>query len=147
MQKVTKKSVKIDHVKKTITMYRTFAKKAENPENAEYKTFQEIRHEFPDYQINLRDFNKNSKQEHYKGLSYDYMKTYIQTYEPEETRTERLDELEKLIEISHCHSKRYPVIKNWFLERYSDIKMFGVIAIDPEQENTEDESGEQDVAA
>lgn len=134
-----KNSVKIDHLKKTITMYRTFAKRAEKPENNEYIRFQEIRREFPDYNIAVRGFKKNPGQEHYKGLTYDYMKDYIQAYEPLKTRQDVLDELEKKIVISHCHSKRYPAIKEWFLEKYPEVKEYGVIDVNlQEQEITEE---------
>ena len=40
--------------------------------------------------------------------------------------------------ISQCHSKgfRYPVIKSWFLERFPEIKEFGV----------EEDAGNQEAA-
>lgn len=39
-----------------------------------------------------------------------------------------LDELEEMISISHCHSqsRRYPVIKKWFLDKYAQVLEFGV---------------------
>lgn len=44
-----------------------------------------------------------------------------------------------MILISKCHSKafRYPVIKAWFLDRYPEIKMFG---LDVEEENESEET-------
>ena len=39
-----------------------------------------------------------------------------------------LVEFEDLIFISKCHSqaKRYPAIKNWFLDKYPEVKKFGI---------------------
>ena len=64
----------------------------------------------------------------FKGLTYDYMRTYIFTHEPKETKKDVLEEMEEMILISKCHSnaKRYPVIKNWFLEKYPEVKEFGM---------------------
>jgi hypothetical protein len=71
-----------------------------------------------------RHIRKNTKQEHYHGLTYRYMEDYISTHGSTEDR-HTYDEM-KLI--SECHSKgfRYPVIKSWFLERFPEIKTFGV---------------------
>jgi len=43
--------------------------------------------------------------------------------------------------ISQCHSqsKRYPVIKKWFLEKYPEVKKFGV---PKEEASAEDETAE-----
>ena len=40
--------------------------------------------------------------------------------------------------ISECHSKsfRYPVIKSWFLERFPEIKTFGVPVTEEEAETS-----------
>lgn len=64
----------------------------------------------------------------YKGLTYDYMRRYISTHEEEDSAEMILDELEEMINISHCHSqsRRYPVIKKWFLEKYAQVLEFGV---------------------
>ena len=47
-----------------------------------------------------------------------------------------------MILISKCHSnaKRYPVIKNWFLEKYPEVKEFGMKK--PEEKKVVAESGE-----
>ena len=52
------------------------------------------------------------------------MEDYIASHGSAEDR--RIYDEKKLI--SECHSKgfRYPVIKSWFLERFPEIKTFGV---------------------
>lgn len=101
---------------------------------------------FPNYTITVRkDIKKNAKQEHYKGLTYEYMKTYIRKYEPIETRDSVLKELEDRIFISECHSTghRYPAIKKWFLEKYPEVANGGKTFINATQEehtNTSEET-------
>ena len=40
-------------------------------------------------------------------------------------------EFDELLLISQCHSKgrRYPVIKNWFLDNYPEVRDFGMVEI------------------
>ena len=56
------------------------------------------------------------------------MEDYIAAHEDYETAKAVLDELEEMRLISQCHSKafRYPTIKKWFLERYPEVRNFGV---------------------
>ena len=116
--------LRINHAARTIIMDKTFAKFAENTMNAEYAHLQSVRRDYPTYTVERRHIKKNAKQEHYHGLTYTYMEYYIASHGSAEDRR-TYDEM-KLI--SQCHSKafRYPVIKSWFLERFPEIKEFGV---------------------
>lgn len=121
-------TLKINHANGTIIMDRTFAKLAENTFSAEYRHLQKIRADYPDYRVERKTIKKNPDKETWKGLTYDYMINYIITHETADTRKTVLDEFAELKLISQCHSKskRYPVIKNWFLEKYPAIKEFGM---------------------
>lgn len=68
----------------------------------------------------------------YHSLTYRYMEDYIASHGSTEDR--RIYDEKKLI--SECHSKsfRYPVIKSWFLERFPEIKTFGVPVTEEEAE-------------
>ena len=132
-----KNTLKIDFAKNKIIMDRTFAKNAQNTNSPEYAHLQQVRQDYPTFTVMLRQIKKNPNKESYKGLTYDYMFDYIAKYEPVETRREVLNELDDMIFISKCHSKakRYPVIKNWFLEKYPEILEFGMPTIDVPVEN------------
>ena len=119
-----KNTLRLDHATRTIIMDKTFAKFAENTMSAEYAHLQSVRRDYPTYTVERRHIKKNAKQEHYHGLTYTYMEYYIASHGSAEDRR-TYDEM-KLI--SQCHSKafRYPVIKSWFLERFPEIKEFGV---------------------
>ena len=119
-----KNTLRLNHAERTIVMDKTFAKFASNAMSPEYAHLQQVRQDYPTYTVVQRRIRKNTKQEHYHGLTYRYMEDYITTHGSAEDR--RIYDEMKLI--SECHSKsfRYPVIKSWFLERFPEIKTFGV---------------------
>ena len=129
-----KNTLRLNHTTRTIIMDKTFAKFAENTMSAEYAHLQSVRRDYPTYTVERRHIKKNAKQEHYHGLTYTYMEYYIASHGSKEDRR-TYDEM-KLI--SQCHSKafRYPTIKSWFLERFPEIKEFGVE--DATEENAPD---------
>ena len=135
-----KNTLKIDFAKEQIIMDRTFAQKVTDTSSAEYRHLQEVRRDYPDFKVVLRKIKKNPNKETYKGLTYDYMKDYILTHEDEENAMIVLAEFSEMRQISRCHSqaKRYPVIKNWFLETYREIKNFGeTVSVSEEDEFAE----------
>ena len=127
-----KNTLKINHAERTITMDRTFAKNAENTRSEEYAHLQSVRRDYPTYSVIRRQIKKNPNKECYKGLTYEYMEDYIITHEVGENRVQVLKEFAEMRLISECHSKahRYPVIKKWFLTKYSEIANFGIEAED-----------------
>ena len=128
-----KNTLKIDHSKRRIIMDRTFAKLSENTMSSEYAHLQRVRNDYPNYTVIRREIKKNPNKECWKGLTYDYMRSHIRRVEGENSKAV-LDELEEKILISECHSNchRYPVIKQWFLEKYPDIATFGLPKNDEE---------------
>ena len=123
----------LDFEKGLIILNSTFAKKARMIGSPEYNQFQKVHNEFPTFTIIQRQIKKKSDQEHYKGLTYDYMRAYIAENvgkdkatdeEREAAVKEALDVLENKIFISKCHSntQRYPAIRKWFLATYPEVK-------------------------
>ena len=129
-----KNTLRLNHAERTIVMDKTFAKFAANTMSPEYAHLQQVRQDYPLYTVVQRHIRKNTKQEHYHGLTYRYMEDYIASHGSAEDR--RIYDEKKLI--SECHSKgfRYPVIKSWFLERFPEIKTFGI----PVEEEVETEA-------
>lgn len=127
-----KNTLKLNHEARTIVMDKTFAKFAADTRSAEYAHLQQVRQDYPLYTVVQRHIRKNTKQEHYHGLTYAYMEDYITTHGSTDDR--RIYGEMKLI--SQCHSKayRYPIIKAWFLERFPEIKTFGVPDTEEEAE-------------
>ena len=113
-----------DLKRKKIIVASGYARLAQNPENPEYGAIQKIHNDYPNFEIVVREIKKNTKKETYAGLTYEYMFNYISTHGNEEDAKE----LEEMILISECHRQghRYPTIKNWFLEKYPDVKTFWI---------------------
>ncbi len=128
--------IRINYETNTITITKKFEKLARNYNTKEYTKLCRVRNQFPDFQVVTHTIKKNSHKESYKGLSYDYMKRYIIRNEPTATTQKRLQELEDLLFIAECHSnsRRYPVIKKWFLETYPEIAKFGIPSVECEEE-------------
>lgn len=128
--------LKIDDNKKALVMDRTFAKNAQIVGSKEYDLLQSAKRDYPTYEVVRRQIKKKEQQEHYKGLTYEFMEDYILTHEPRATKNEVYDEFRELLEISRCHSRRYPIIKKWFLAQYPNIEEFGKKKDEENKENT-----------
>lgn len=118
--------LKVDTKKKLLIMDRAFAKNSAIVGSEEYIKLQNARADYPLFNV-VRHTIKKTKKECYYGLTYDYMRKYIASHGSKETSKNILEELEEKLLISECHSKgfRYPVIKEWFLETYPEVKEFG----------------------
>lgn len=122
-----KNALNIDFEKELIIMTRLFAQKCRDTSSTDYAHLQSVRRDYPTFKVVTRQIKKNPTKKTYHGLTYEYMEDYIYTHESEETVQEVLDELAEMRLIAACHSQafRYPVIKNWFLNKYPEIKNFG----------------------
>lgn len=119
-------AIKVNYAERKILLSSAFVKRAFIPGTDEYKALQSVRSDYPDFALVTRKFKTNTAQEHYRGLTYNFMRDYISTHEADAKPV--LAELEEMIGISKAHSlhKRYPTIKAWFLERYPAIAEFGM---------------------
>ena len=126
--------MRVDYGEEKIILARSFAKKAEIVGSPEYLELQECREKHPNYKVILREYGKNTAQEHYKGMTYEYMVEYIVRHEASEKRDEMLKKLSILRQDVAGLSKghRYPIIKRWFLMSYPEITTLGMEAADTE---------------
>lgn len=129
-----KNVIRVDFAKKRIVMDRAFAKNCANPASDEYTQLQRVRQDYPTFTVSTRTCKSNPEKESYKGLTYEYMEHYILTHESKDTILEVLDEYNELRLLAECHSRsrRYPVIKRWFLAKYPEIMEFGMLKIKAE---------------
>ncbi len=125
-----KNTLKMDYNNKLILMDRTFAKKAENTRSDEYAELQRVRKDYPDFKVMRRTIKTNPKKQTYPSLTYEYMEDYILSHGDDAEVQEALAEYRELRLIAKCHGKGkgYPVIKQWFLTRYEEVKEFGMSA-------------------
>ena len=117
---------KINHTEKTIIVSRKIAKKTEMYGSAEYKQLQAVRKDYPEFKV---EFEKtmNSRKDNLKGLTYEFMESYITNHDPSgEIMEEYLilrgaNDFATELEID---SVSYGEIKSWFLTTYPEIKKF-----------------------
>ena len=121
------KNIVVKYEDSVISISSAFKKKAFLPGTKEYEELTAVRRDFPEFRIEVRQFNTNTKQDRYKGLTYDYMRWYIENRDNANSDT-MLKALDEMIDVSKCHSngRRYPYIKQWFLESYPDVATFGM---------------------
>ncbi|MDD6143019.1 MAG: hypothetical protein PUD16_05950 [bacterium] len=127
-----KNTLRLDHHNRTIIMDRTFAKYAANTMSTEYAHLQAVRQDYPNYTVTQRQIKRKTTKECYRGLTYEYMEDYIKTHGSKEEAATNMANYKELKLISQCHStsRRYPTIKKWFLDKYPEVKAFGVIEED-----------------
>lgn len=117
----SKYNITVDHSKKSIVIGKAFNKKQADINSEEYAKLCEVVQMFPEYEVVLKKIKKNPHKESYKGLTYGYMERYIAV---KGTRVDR-QEYDDMRLLADCHSKRFPVIKQWFLCKYPEVKEYG----------------------
>ena len=133
---MAKNTIKVVFLNNKINIDKTFMKKASDARSDEYALLERTMGNHPTYPVVVREIKKNPKKESYKGLTYEYMRKYIDTVElNEETRLAVHAEMDRMILISQCHSQthRYPVIRKWFLDKYEEITKFGMPVFEEEE--------------
>ena len=131
-------AIRVNHEDNTIPITRKLANLASNPFSKEAKLLDKVRAKNVGYTIVVRTIKTNPDKDSYKGLTYDYMRNYIIRFSDDKKAD--LKELEDMIFISQCHSKskRYPVIKKWFLKKYPDV--VNILKSEQEESNKNEES-------
>ena len=128
--------LKLDIENGKIIVGAAFAKKCSDPSSQEYKAFQNLTQQNPEFEVMVHRIKKNTKKESYKGLTYAYMEDYIRRHEEGKKQDEVLAEYSELRLIAECHSTghRYPTIKKWFLAKYPEVSGFGAVKEDGENQ-------------
>lgn len=93
---------KVDVVAGTITLTKKFAKAAGVLGTREFNTFKQLRADYPDYAVQVREIAKKENKTSYANLTYAFMKNFINTVEGE--ASENLVNLENVIELSKGQS-------------------------------------------
>ncbi len=102
------KNIRLDYAKETIEITKAFEKKASVYNSPSYNELIKVRREFPTFILKVVE-NKGSNG--FKGMDYDFMRTYISLHENSESNTKKL---ETLIE----KKLTYGEIKQWFISTF-----------------------------
>lgn len=111
-------NIRINEANKTIEVTKAFYKEASNFGTDEYKMLKEARTDFPTFKVIAKSAGK--KNGTFKGLTINYMKTYIKDHEPDNMKDFNilcgLDENGEKVELAATAT--YGEIKSWFLKKY-----------------------------
>lgn len=121
-----KSNVTINHADGNIIISQKIAKNAEKFGTAEYNMLQRVRRDYPQFTI-VVEGKKSSRRDNMKGLTYDFMSSYIQKHDPSGTIMEKYLDLrgqsESAIEFGAV-AVSYGEIKSWFLNTFPEIMRF-----------------------
>lgn len=117
--------IKIDHISTQIVLNRSFATKANKYGTAEYSLLNKARKDYPQYTVTIRaGIKKNPQKEAFKGLDYEFMEQYFMYKNAPQEIWEKYKHMRLM---AGCHSRRFPIVKKWFLELYPEIKNWGKV--------------------
>ncbi len=110
-----KSNVAVNRENKTLAVSKSFYKKASVFGSLECAELAEAEKMFPDYSVVIAISTKKA----YHGLSFERMVDYIIT-QPDSVQ--RLNEMERVMEIAKSKGALYPLTKKWFLHTYPEYK-------------------------
>lgn len=123
------KNISINTRANTIELSKKFAAAAAVYGTKEYEILQEVRRDYPGFNVVevARKTSKNAKHS-FKGLTYEYMETYILAHDDEEQTLMMAylnlrGETEEA-EAANALSQSYMEIKDWFLSQFPEIAAF-----------------------
>lgn len=120
-------SVRILESKKILLVSKTFAKAASRFDSEEYRELRAARNDFPGFKVVIKQ-TAAKKNDHFKGLTYEYMERYIAAHDDDAKST-----MKKFLDLrgvsdeareALAESCSYTEIKNWFLSQYGEISKF-----------------------
>lgn len=117
------KNITLNYRKHTIEITKSFEKKASKYNSDEYRMLSKVRRENPDFRVVIVAGSKG-RADTYKGLTYDYMKKYMEMKEDKEG-LEMLSQIRKQKddELSFEKTQSFLKTRKWFLEKYPELKV------------------------
>lgn len=119
-------NITINAKNNTIVITKAFSKKASRFDSPEYKALQRARNDYPSFSVEVRTAPK--KKDSFKGLTYAYMEKYIAKHDDEDQTVmkeyEMLRGIGEEAESAMAESASYGTIKEWFLNKYPEIRAF-----------------------
>lgn len=111
-----KSTIIVNPIDGTITISKSFYKRACTFNTAEYHEFNLVLKQHADYEIQFRDIKKTT----YAELTFAVMEEYIKT---QPNSTHQLVVFEAVKRVAATKGKVYPLTKKWFLKTYPEYKL------------------------
>ena len=115
-------NININNKNNTIEITKKFAVAAKRFGSPEYDDLQSVRRDYPKYRIEVKTTSK--KTDSFKGLTFNYMKNYIQKHDDEEMLKEFYVLCGKNEDGSmqeFAAAATYGEIKKWFLDHHKEL--------------------------
>lgn len=113
----------INYKKNTIEMTKKDAREASKFGTETYKQLQEIRKDNPNFKLVIKETTKKS--DSFRGLTYDFMKKYIETHDDDKKSVmKEFEVLRRNDSETLAETVSYGEIKKWFLKKYPAISEF-----------------------
>ncbi len=106
-------------INKTIEMSKNEAKAAGKVNSQAFKDFQQLHAAYPNYEIEIKASTKRNND--YKGLTYDYMRSYIENHGGE-SKEAIIKEFNTLTNNEASKDIAYFDVRDWFLEKFKEVK-------------------------
>lgn len=110
------KNITMNLTANTLTVSKTFYKKASIFGSAEYYELRQAMIENPSFKIEFKTYDKKT----YHGLDFDTMTDYIKSQPNSENQ---LKVFEAVKRIAKAKNSLYPLTKKWFLNAYPEYKV------------------------
>ena len=107
----------IDFVEGKIIVMKRFLKDASVIGSTAYTELTQVRKDYADFTIEIRQIAKKENKMTYGKLTYDFMRNYISTKDNSETI---LAEYENIRKLAKFQNAQYVFVKKWFLGLYGD---------------------------
>ena len=115
-------NITINTKKNTIEITKKFAAAAKRFGTTEYEDLQSVRRDYPQYRIEVRTAAK--KADTFKGLTINYMESYIQKHDNEQMQRDfyiLCGKNEDGSEQEFAAAASYGEIKKWFLDQHTEL--------------------------
>lgn len=109
------KNIIANLIDNTLTVSKSFYKKASICGSTEYYELRQAMIENPECKIVFKSIEKKT----YNGLTFSVMKAYIESQSNSEKQLKVFEAVKKIAEMK---GSKYPLTKKWFLNAYPDFK-------------------------
>ena len=118
MKNIKMNECKVNHEENTIFVGKSFMTKASQYGTDEYKILLNVKHDFPDYKVNIIGPKKAVDKMSTKGLTREFMEHHIvKRYGAE---SEQHKEFKKQKDLSEAYINPYMYMRKWFVKKYPD---------------------------
>ena len=106
----------INHIDQNIIVTKSFLKAAGILNTPEYKELMEIRRDYPEYPIVLREIKKKADKKSYRNLTFENMRGFI--VELKGADSAAVQQFDKVMKLAKAQAGRYAYVKTWFLDNF-----------------------------